>query len=513
MLNKARPIVCIIGSGPGGSIAAMELAKSGMFDVIIVDIDFISNKYKQNKFEELQATYSGHPFNQEHTRGFGFGGGSNLWHGVLTRLDNDDLATLDEQAGYPVSVEILEYYQQLDDYFEGLSKAFNSPTNSFVKIGKLYKEFFGAEKFVRKDFFLQKTPLRTRKLIEVAVEKYGNIRTIDNSVALFLRSGSSKKSCATELVVHRNGNLETIGADYFIVSAGALETPRIFLQSIERGFDAVKNRNIGCYLVDHPWLVIGELGSKNGYFRLGFSDVFSKGGFRYRVGLLPRMEVGGVKSEYSNHCLSLKPIFFGGYEDFKEILKSLISNQKNVINIVKILLKNKPLDLLACLLLLVAEKSGIGVWVKRALVFCYLEQKPNIDSRVTLSASYDIYGRRIPDVAWLVSDVDVNQANRINEFLGNFIKDSNHFIYKPYAVEVQCFASGSHHAGTMKIGANAAKGVIDRNLKVFGSDNVFICDLSIFPNYGNSNPTLTLCAFSKRLSHHLIRLARRTDKK
>ena len=46
-------------------------------------------------------------------------------------------------------------------------------------------------------------------------------------------------------------------------------------------------------------------------------------------------------------------------------------------------------------------------------------------------------------------------------------------------------------------------GVVDKNLKVFGVDNLYVCDGSIFPTSGNVNCGLTISAFACRLANHL----------
>jgi choline dehydrogenase-like flavoprotein len=46
-------------------------------------------------------------------------------------------------------------------------------------------------------------------------------------------------------------------------------------------------------------------------------------------------------------------------------------------------------------------------------------------------------------------------------------------------------------------------GVVDANLKVHGSRNLFICGSSVFPTSGHANPTLTIAALSLKLSDYL----------
>lgn len=60
----------------------------------------------------------------------------------------------------------------------------------------------------------------------------------------------------------------------------------------------------------------------------------------------------------------------------------------------------------------------------------------------------------------------------------------------------------AHEVGTLRLGPEDA-GVVDENLKYYGYDNLFVCDLSIFPTSPAANPTLTLAALSLRLADHI----------
>ncbi len=505
MPKKTKPSICIIGAGPGGGILAIELAKSGQVEVIVVDVDSIDGEYQQASSIELMAKYTGQPFGLDHTRGFGFGGSSNLWHGLVTQLESKDWEEIDTLAGAQISTEVKECYRQLNDYFPGVSDAFACRKAPSAKIGHLYNELMRESKFQQKDFFLQKKPLRVRKLLFAAAKQYGNLRFVENSIALYFVPNPSSETEADRLVISQGGKIEHIHADYFVVAAGALETPRLCLQSIHNGFASIQNENMGRYLSDHPWAVIGELVSKNGNFRLSVTDTYATRGLMHRTGLLPKMDENNPSTgTYTNHGLALKPLYFSEYADFKEALKSLISTQLTFVTIVKLFTKYRLRDLFGCLVMLLFEKSGMGAYVNRALVFCYLEQAPCRESSVSLTQIFDKYGRSVPEINWVFNEFDLQQAFKVSEYVLNSFAASKALYFRPYDLKIESFASGSHHAGTMKIGSEQKKGVIDSNLKIFGSDNIYVCDLSIFPKYGNSNPTLTLCAFSVRLSQHLI---------
>jgi choline dehydrogenase-like flavoprotein len=62
---------------------------------------------------------------------------------------------------------------------------------------------------------------------------------------------------------------------------------------------------------------------------------------------------------------------------------------------------------------------------------------------------------------------------------------------------------GTHQIGTARMGSTAAEGVVDRNLRVFGSPNLFVASTAVLPTSGQANPTLTAVALALRLAGHL----------
>lgn len=58
----------------------------------------------------------------------------------------------------------------------------------------------------------------------------------------------------------------------------------------------------------------------------------------------------------------------------------------------------------------------------------------------------------------------------------------------------------AHEVGTLRMGE---QGVLDANLKFRAYQNLYACDLSVFPSSPAANPTLTLAALALRLATHL----------
>jgi choline dehydrogenase-like flavoprotein len=60
-----------------------------------------------------------------------------------------------------------------------------------------------------------------------------------------------------------------------------------------------------------------------------------------------------------------------------------------------------------------------------------------------------------------------------------------------------------HPAGSTRMGLNGRDSVVDRDLRTFAIDNLWVASTSAFPSLGSANPTLTLMMLTFRLGDHL----------
>ncbi len=63
---------------------------------------------------------------------------------------------------------------------------------------------------------------------------------------------------------------------------------------------------------------------------------------------------------------------------------------------------------------------------------------------------------------------------------------------------------GHHTSSTCRMGKDPTEGVVDADLKVFGTDNLYICSNAVHPTSAAVNPTLTLVAVTLKLTDHLL---------
>jgi choline dehydrogenase-like flavoprotein len=69
-------------------------------------------------------------------------------------------------------------------------------------------------------------------------------------------------------------------------------------------------------------------------------------------------------------------------------------------------------------------------------------------------------------------------------------------------------ADGFHQVGTTRMSTDPRTGVVDKNLLVHGTHNLFVASSSVFPTTGQANPTFMAVALAIRLADHLARALR-----
>ena len=68
----------------------------------------------------------------------------------------------------------------------------------------------------------------------------------------------------------------------------------------------------------------------------------------------------------------------------------------------------------------------------------------------------------------------------------------------------------SHHMGTTRMSADPQQGVVDRECRVHGVENLYVAGSSVFPTSGANFPTISIAAMTIRLADHLHRVIGQT---
>jgi choline dehydrogenase-like flavoprotein len=146
----------------------------------------------------------------------------------------------------------------------------------------------------------------------------------------------------------------------------------------------------------------------------------------------------------------------------------------------------------------------------------HAEQVLNPHSRIGLAAATDRFGNRKVQIDWRYSRQDVETVAKSFELLRDDLSEQSIGRLALAADEADTEAVvrrdgayGGHHIGTARMGSSACTGVIDRDGKVFGVNNLYLAGSAAFPTSSQANPTLTIVAMALRLADHLGAVATR----
>jgi choline dehydrogenase-like flavoprotein len=127
-------------------------------------------------------------------------------------------------------------------------------------------------------------------------------------------------------------------------------------------------------------------------------------------------------------------------------------------------------------------------------------------SRVTLGDGVDPIGQPVPRLDWRLTDLEPRTVRVMQEHLDLAFRELGWgrvvgLLGEEYPRRV--FRGEWHQMGTTRMSEDMRHGVVDRDCRVHGMDNLYVAGSSVFPTVGYANPTLTIVALSMRLAHHL----------
>ena len=492
---------CLVGTGIGGGMLLRSLIDKGCKEPIAVVEAGGQKRKKEEQYESV-----GLPFRMI-TTSVQLGGTSNLWHGVLSYLDDIDFEKREwiPKSGWPITkTELMPYYQKAAAFWGvervGYFEEQNLPKNLHVRLNDMG---FNRE-YLENKLFQQ--PLQIKSLrsdVNELAAQYDNVHLFTQSAGLELilnESGTRYTACK---IGKSDGTTDLIEADTFILCAGALETPRILLNS-----EGQTNPNIGHYLMDHPMGNLVQLEFKKPKYAPLYSDLRYGKGTKLKTGLIFKREIQ-EKYRLPNHNFYIRPSFVRGIDDMSEKIKlSLLTYKSGQISLRDVW---KTITHLNVVKQILTYKYSLNVKYHYADLFFLTEQIPYYGSYVGLSDKKDQFGYPISKVDWQLSDYDKANMKQVFDLcLREFFKGEEvSFTHQAgdYFWE-NIFTSGAHHVGTARMATTADDGVVDADLKVFGFENLYLCDGSVFPTSGNVNIGLTISAFAMRLAQKLTSATR-----
>ena len=511
-INLEKQIkILIVGSGAAGLSLALKLEKLHIPSVIVEGGELEFTEDSQEIYQgEIVSKYQ-LPNGLDGTRLRFLGGSTNCWAGMCGELDEEDFLPRDWIAlsGWPIRKKDLNDYYDEASLFFGVNRRMINNLEDHTDV----------------------LPLRgfeTRVLYQSTIGSLGSSfhdhLKKSNLISVYLKANcikintSSVNNSLIESITIRsfNDHEKKINSQRIILCCGAIENARLLLNSVASSSPAIRNEYdlIGRYFSDHPAAPCATvIGPKGKVFGLKQSLDF---GIKQSVEQRKQFFLPFYKVPFKIQKqlkISNSVIFVSEQED--ELTESAIAaiklykllkgnkNQKldrnDVINMAK-----NPFSIFTSYFQL--KKSTTN----RTAIRFQLEQTPNRESRVYLSDELDKLGLRKIKLNWTFNKIerrtldllmaraaDALQISRI----GTLRMDQQ--LYNFSESLPMDLRGGQHHCGTTRMAKTPNQGVVDENLKVFGTKNLFVCGSSIFPTNSWVNPTFTIVAFSFRLADYI----------
>jgi choline dehydrogenase-like flavoprotein len=131
-----------------------------------------------------------------------------------------------------------------------------------------------------------------------------------------------------------------------------------------------------------------------------------------------------------------------------------------------------------------------------------VQEVPDPDCRVTLADITDCYGLPVARLSGATHPETVRTAAFIQERCFEWVRASG-AIASWGKAPTRHMSAGQHQAGTCRMGKDPRNSVTDAFGRVWGHDNLFICDGSLHPTNGGFNPVLTIMALAFRNGEHI----------
>lgn len=524
--------VCVVGSGPAGVTLAKLLAPR--FHVVVIPGG------EKRRSSQATSLYRGETVGDaygrlEHLRSRQFGGTSNLW---CIRLGDGSIGVryvpfdpIDFEArswiphsGWPISrADLNPYYRRAHEQLRIGSFAYD---NEDENPGIHTLEALGLEaslfRFGPSDVFLDP---------EInGLGSHQNIDVLLGAHAVDLTTTSSRDHVDEVKVATLQGRRFTVRAKRVVVAAGGIESARILL-SAQGGRGIGSSRALGRYYMDHYLVPMARWHFRNpqemralSYFDL--RRVLDRSGTAPVMGKISLGRQLQIRDRLVNACISLLPLAaekdLRAVQGVKKVFESVRTRRpRDVVSGAQEALKRLGYVKVA---LRDRLQSGVGLipgfakggWSRLERLdwrfqdfelFAFLEQTPNPHNRIELGEERDALGVRRVRLNWRWNELDIDSMKRTQGFLAEAWNRSGYgeTNLAPYQrfYERDRYATLAHHMGATRMHESPEFGVVDANLRVHGTDNLYVASSSVFPTGSYANPTLTIVALAHRLADHI----------
>lgn len=506
--------IIIVGSGVAGTVLARQLLASGDFEITMFEagpkfkpgdrriwLDHLVGLYDLYKqFIDDPSPNLGHKHMEVlGARLFMKGGTTNHWGGLTPRFKSEDFQ-LKSRTGFGVDwpigyKDLAPYYTKAEallgitgdsddddpprygDKFPFSPPPFTLGDGLLIGVLESLDISYGHAAVARNGNKCITTgtcdycPMNARytalyDLVQLQIE-YGDKLTIrtESPVTKIVMDGK-KRTAGVDFLNLKSGGQESTEADAVVISSGTIESAKLLLASANKDWrDGIGNdsNHVGRHLIGHP--LMHAMGIRTGNqdkiaTELGFTSLVS------RHFDSPEYQPKG------------KMWFSPRIGSNSSIERGILSNMSRADI-------NKRMT----------SEMNISVGGE-------MEMFESPVNRISLGSGKTRHGLPTTKMEFKIKDINIKTRQ---EHAETFVKILKAAGCKENSIETEVGdPDGAHASGTCRMSNSDADGVVNPNLQVHGTNNLYVCSNAVFPSIAAANPTLTVSALAVRLADHIV---------
>lgn len=526
--------LCIVGAGAAGLAIARQFLGSALTVCIVESGGFAGEECNQALCEGASI---GEPdFDPGISRLRAFGGSCNLWGGGCIPLGELGPREWVPGSGWPLDYEELRpHYARAREFCRIATHDFDE--DAFLTPPAYPPLDFGGGQLVNKTFAF--SPILFGSAYREEFEHARNIRVLLHANVLELEPSPCGTSVQRVRIATLDGRRGSVRARQYVLACGGIENARLLLLSDSVTAGGLGNRHdlVGRYFMDHPSAKLGAVFVDDPQ-RL--ARPYDRDRDKTPLSTFPEICLSD-EAQRAHRILDarVRPFAIEGpvpkgiraLRELKAALRARARDENTQLAERLCARKNgEPVNGVAAPpvddgLVRLALRVGAGAGdITRAFarklaqqptvasdhvaLVGYFEQAPNPASRVLLGDDHDALGLRRVCVDWRLTPLDTHSYRTAARLFGAELAGIFNGRFEPESWVEDDDAlpevyGTSHHLGTTRMHGDPARGVVDRDCRVHGLDNLHVAGSSVFPTGGWAFPTFTIVAMSLRLAGHL----------
>ncbi len=532
ILRNRRFAVCVVGSGIVGSCLAIDLASRGL-SVLILESGLGKHDRKLQSLSDaiIASPQYHHPMSLAVSRSLG--GTSALWGGRCVPLDEIDFVkrSFVSNSGWPITYDEVTRYERRAANLIGCDDGVFT-TDSPTTFSGTEVDFNKLERWVNETRIVQQQP---------ELKSSDRIMILLNATVVGLNVDSGAQVIKGIQVAREGQVKEFNGARDYVLALGGIETTRLLL-NVQR---------------EHPQLFGGAAGALGRYYMGHISGSFADirfynpdqiGHFSNRKGeqsfarrrltlsaeAQTKHQLSNVAFWPENAALS-DPTHQSGFLSLiflllnapklssrfiaEAIRKTQTSKRVNYSSHCKNLISDFSGAAFGALQV-IEQRLFYGRRLPRFLVTnssgvyplrFHSEQTPNPANRIRLAPECDWLGMHRVAVEFTFPAPELARIKEAHRPLDRSLRNLGlgELIYHEALTDgdsrSEVMPDGLHQIGSVRMSANPANGVVNRDCRVYEFENLYVAGSSVFPTSGQASPTLPAVELAVRLSERLAR--------